>query len=120
MNPLVKTCLIESNKESADEATYESDPYFDDNLHTFSSHSSSRGNLAIPTPQLGNNIVRENKNRDPYEVYNYAKSLGNGSMVSDSLEISPALFTDIMSIYIVLIRSGSHCTQGYCANGKET
>jgi calcium-dependent protein kinase len=80
MNPLVKTCLIESNKESADEATYESDPYFDDNLHTFSSHSSSRGNLAIPTPQLGNNIVRENKNRDPYEVYNYAKSLGNGSM----------------------------------------
>ncbi len=82
MNPIFKSCLIDSTRGSVD---YTDDPYYDDNndgmnasLSIYSSHSSSRGVLA---PELGENMMRTIKDRDPYDVYVIAKLLGTGSMV---------------------------------------
>ena len=92
MNPLIKTCLIDSSKypsTRSDEVTSSSDndPYFDDNMLGISSHSSLGGlaggayGYGVHAPDLGKNIMRTVKNRDPYEVYDLAKLLGTGSMV---------------------------------------
>lgn len=80
MNPIVKTCLIDSSRSAVENSE---DPYFDENINSiYSSQSSSRGNLSpVPTPQLGKNMMRSIKDRDPYEVYDIAKLLGTGSMV---------------------------------------
>ena len=60
------------------------DPYYDENIsmHT-SSHSSSR---SIVAPQLGNNLMRV-VTRDPYEIYDAVKLLGDGSMVRAPLNL---------------------------------
>jgi len=91
MNPLIKTCLIDSSKypsTRSDDVTSSSDndPYFDDNMLGISSHSSLGGlaggayGYGVHAPDLGKNIMRTVKNRDPYEVYDLAKLLGTGSM----------------------------------------
>ena len=92
MNPLIKSCLIDSSKypsTRSDDVTSSSDndPYFDDNMTGTSSYSSLGGlagganGYGVHAPDLGKNIMRTVKNRDPYEVYDVAKLLGTGSMV---------------------------------------
>ena len=75
MNPLLKSCLINSNRSTV--AT-EPDPYFDENNE---SRHSSRSSMLVSTPSLGNNITRSLKDRDPYEIYEPVKLLGSGSLV---------------------------------------
>lgn len=75
MNPLLKSCLISSNRSTV---TTEADPYFDENNE---SRHSSRSSILVSTPSLGNNITRSMKDRDPYEIYEPVKLLGSGSMV---------------------------------------
>ena len=88
MNPLFKTCLLtdSSNKSVRSEKsrdTENTDPYSDDNDFSLSRRSIDKNNLnAYITPQLGENMMRTNVNRDPYEVYQCSKLLGNGSIVS--------------------------------------
>mmetsp|Transcript_16724 Transcript_16724/g.31684 ORF Transcript_16724/g.31684 Transcript_16724/m.31684 type:complete len:679 (-) Transcript_16724:4023-6059(-) len=81
MNPLLKSCLINSNRSTV---TTETDPYFDENTNE-SSRNSSRSNILVSTPSLGNNITRSLKDRDPYEIYEPVKLLGSGSMGTVSM-----------------------------------
>jgi hypothetical protein len=99
MNPLLKRCLIDSHRSaqtpSADVSKTPStdvsqtpsndvsDPYFDENQRKSSTHStdSSLFNSSVRSPSLGNNIMRNHKNRDPYDIFEPAKLLGSGSMV---------------------------------------
>ena len=82
MNPLIKSCLIDSHRTTA--TTEYSDPYFDENQysHASSSHSTPSMVTSVPAPALGKNIMRNHKDRNPYEVFEQAKLLGTGSMVS--------------------------------------
>ncbi len=59
-------------------------------LNTSSTYSrdsvrSGNGSVTISAPQLGMNMMRTIHNRDPYEVYEFAKLLGNGSMVGKKI-----------------------------------
>lgn len=92
MNPLFKTCLLtESNRsvrsvksrDTEGANTENTDPYSEDNDFTISRRSTDNNlSTSYSTPQLGENMMRTIVNRDPYEVYQFAKLLGNGSMVS--------------------------------------
>lgn len=94
MNPLVKTCLIDSHQSNKDtnrtelSEEEEEDPYFDENnvARSASMESFSSANKPV-IADLGINIMGRHKNRDPLDVYEPAKVLGTGSMVSFILYI---------------------------------
>ena len=92
MNPFVKTCLVDSHRTTQTPSTDESDPYFDENEIKVSTHSADYSLVnSVPTPSLGNNIIRNHKDRDPYDVFEPAKLLGNGSMVRSNLSLAKSI-----------------------------
>lgn len=90
MNPLVKTCLIDSHQSNKDtnrtevSEDEEEDPYFDENnvARSASMDTSSSSVVKPVIADLGINIMGRHKDRDPLHVYEPAKILGTGSMVS--------------------------------------
>jgi len=83
----MKTCLIDSHRTTA--TTEYSDPYFDENQYSQASsridHSTHSMVTSVPAPALGKNIMRNHKERNPYEVFEQAKLLGSGSMGTVSM-----------------------------------
>jgi hypothetical protein len=123
MNPLLKTCLINSNRSTS---STECDPYFDEN--NISRHS-SRSNIVVSTPSLGNNITRSLKDRDPYEIYEPVKMLGTGSMVrADHITVWLICTVHIGPVCNVTSPQLLHCwftvsldaMAGNCLYGEET
>ena len=88
MNPLVKTCLIDSHQSNKDtnrtelSEEEEEDPYFDENNLACSASMDTSTSQKPVIADLGINIMGRHKDRDPLDVYEPAKVLGTGSMVS--------------------------------------
>lgn len=99
MNPLLKNCLIVSQRSKGDSTrtaevgsgselhdSTASDPYYDDNYIKATTVSDSGRGIDTPNKYaisgLKANIIGSHKDRDPFEIFEPVKMLGKGSMVS--------------------------------------
>jgi len=69
-NFLSNSTVSVTSIDSKDEAYNDEDPYNGSPIHR-----------VVSTPMLGENMMRNFVNRDPYEIYECVKLLGRGSML---------------------------------------